>query len=567
MRRSPRRPTATRSTASCAVGERWLPVKEIPNNLPQQGTSFIGREREIDEVKALLGATRLVTLLGMGGLGKTRLSLQVAAEQMARFPDGVWFLDLAPLRDAALVVGEAARCSACARSPDRPLLQTLCAHLKPRRVLLDPRQLRAPDQAVGRPGPRHRSRPRRTCACSRPAARRCTCRASRPTRSCRCRCRRRGDSLEALSRSTAVRLFVERAQAHKPAFALNEREAPAVAELVARLEGIPLALELAAARVRSLSVADINARLKDRYKILTGGSRVLQERQQTLRALVDWSLRAAERERADCCCAGWRCSSAASTWRRPSRCAAPSRSTTSTCWTCCGSLVEKSLVMLDERDDGVALPHAGDDPRLRAREAEQERRDAQRPRRGTASTTSQMAKDANARLGGRRAGRLDPARRDRARQRARRDGAGAGRRRRPGHRGQVRGRDAGLLDPARLCDRGPRRGARRRWRCRRSQASDLAQAHALYVGAALAESQSDHAEARQMLETCLALRRGLGNPVDIAATLSTLSLARLQAGDAHGAARRRARGAGDLPRARRPRRRGHRAAAPGPDCA
>jgi predicted ATPase len=86
-----------------------------------------------------------------------------------------------------------------------------------------------------------------------------------------------------------VRLFVERAQSHKPAFTLNEREAPAVAELVARLEGIPLALELAAARVRSLTVADINKRLGERYKLLTGGSRVLQERQQTLRALVDWS--------------------------------------------------------------------------------------------------------------------------------------------------------------------------------------------------------------------------------------------------------------------------------------
>ena len=99
----------------------------------------------------------------------------------------------------------------------------------------------------------------------------------------------RGDGIEALSKSPAVRLFVERAQQQKPNFSLTEREAPAVAELVARLEGIPLALELAAARVRSMSVVDINTRLKDRYKLLTGGARVLQERQQTLRALVDWS--------------------------------------------------------------------------------------------------------------------------------------------------------------------------------------------------------------------------------------------------------------------------------------
>ena len=99
----------------------------------------------------------------------------------------------------------------------------------------------------------------------------------------------RDDGLDALSRSTAVRLFVERARSHKPSFVLNAREAPAVAELVVRLEGIPLAIELAAARVRSLSVADINVRLKDRYKLLTGGGRVLLARQQTLRALVDWS--------------------------------------------------------------------------------------------------------------------------------------------------------------------------------------------------------------------------------------------------------------------------------------
>ncbi len=98
-----------------------------------------------------------------------------------------------------------------------------------------------------------------------------------------------GASIDELSQIPAVRLFVERAQQHKPSFALDTAEAPAVAELVARLEGIPLALELAAARVRSLTVAEINSRLKDRYKILTGGARVLQERQQTLRALVDWS--------------------------------------------------------------------------------------------------------------------------------------------------------------------------------------------------------------------------------------------------------------------------------------
>lgn len=97
----------------------------------------------------------------------------------------------------------------------------------------------------------------------------------------------RSADVETLMKSTAVRLFVERARQHKPSFALNGKEAPAVAELVARLEGIPLALELAAARVRALTVVEINNRIKDHHKLLTGGARVLQERQQTLRALVD----------------------------------------------------------------------------------------------------------------------------------------------------------------------------------------------------------------------------------------------------------------------------------------
>ncbi len=148
-----------------------------------------------------------------------------------------------------------------------------------------------------------------------------------------------------------MRLFVERAQAHKPAFELNEREAPAVAELVARLEGIPLALELAAARVRSLSVADINTRLKDRYKILTGGSRVLQERQQTLRALVDWSYELLNENeqlmlrRLAVFIGGFDLEAA-------EKVCGVEPIEDFEVLDLLGSLVEKSLVMLEERDDG-----------------------------------------------------------------------------------------------------------------------------------------------------------------------------------------------------------------------
>src|SRR6185369_1589544 len=109
------------------MGDWWLPVNEIANNLPFQATSFIGRERELTEIR---------NLLGTGGLGKTRLSLQTAAEQIHHFPDGVWFLDLAPISDPALIVSETAQVLGVREEPGRPLLQTVCAHLKNQRALL-----------------------------------------------------------------------------------------------------------------------------------------------------------------------------------------------------------------------------------------------------------------------------------------------------------------------------------------------------------------------------------------------------------------------------------------------
>ena len=270
------------------VGDRWIPVNELPNNLPQLMTSFRGRERELHDVKALLSRVRLVTLLGMGGLGKTRLSLQVAAELMPQYPDGVWFIDLAPIRDPGLVVGEAAQVLDVMEERGRPLIQTLCNHLKTRRVLLildncEHLTKAAADLAN---------------AVLRAAPKVCILASSRET------LRVPGEqtypvhplpvparnaNVAALLRSPAVRLFIDRAKQHRPSFTLTSREAPAVAEMVVRLEGIPLALELAAARMKSMTVTDINARLKDRFKLLTGGGTVLLERQQTLRALVDWS--------------------------------------------------------------------------------------------------------------------------------------------------------------------------------------------------------------------------------------------------------------------------------------
>ncbi|HEY6353608.1 MAG TPA: NB-ARC domain-containing protein, partial [Burkholderiaceae bacterium] len=333
------------------VGEQWLPVRQMPNNLPQQTTSFVGRERERREVRAALEHSRLVTLVGMGGLGKTRLSLQVAAEVMARFPDGVWFVDLAPIRDPALVVGEAAQVLGVREEPDRPFLQTLLATLKQRRTLLIFDNCEHLIQAsADLANAILRAAPQVSILASSREALHVPGEQSYPVPPLPLPGRDTG--LEALSRSTAVRLFIERAQSHKPAFALNERDAPAVAQLVARLEGIPLALELAAARVRAMSVAELNTRLEDRYRLLTGGGRVLLRRQQTLRALVDWSydlLDASERKvlsRLAVFVGGFDLEAAEQV------CGAEPLQPADVL-DLVASLVEKSLVMTDEREQGM----------------------------------------------------------------------------------------------------------------------------------------------------------------------------------------------------------------------
>ena len=513
------------------AGDWWMPVKDIPNNLPHQGTSFVGRESELGEVKAFLEKSRLITLLGMGGLGKTRLSLEVAAEMIHAFADGVWFLDLAPLRDAELVCSEAAQVLGVLEVPDKPLLQSICAHLKQRRALLIldncEHLIKASADlasAVLKAAPHVR-----IIASSREALR-VPGEQAYPVRPLPVP--GRGAGVDALMKSTAVRLFVERAQQHKPSFSLTAKEAPAVAELVARLEGIPLALELAAARVRALAVAEINHRLEDRYKILTGGARVLQVRQQSLRALVDWSydlLSDVEQcvlARLSVFAGGFDLAAAETVCDAEPISAGDVLDILS-------SLVEKSLVLLEEGED------AG---RYRMLETI---RDYASEKLGLASDAADVAvrhcvhyfnesKEANhGMMGPDQAEWIQRVEADLDNIRAATAFALAG------------GVDPVIVVKMAVAMQGfwilrgyatEGRGVVRSALALPSiQGSDIAHAWALYVGAALAESQSDHAEARQMLETCLLLRRKLGNPSDVAATLSTLSLARLQAGDAEGA--------------------------------
>jgi len=503
----------------------WLPLREIPHNLPHLATAFVGREREIGEVRTLLDTARLVTLLGMGGLGKTRLAVQSAAGLLHKYPDGVWFLDLSPLRDGALVASEAAQLMGVKAEPDRPVLQSICAHLRDKRVLLildNCEHLIKPAadlaHAVLRAAPDVR-----LIATSREALH-VPGEQSYPVRPLPLP--KRSANLDEVSQSSAVQLFVARAKQSKPSFTLDAAQASAVAELVARLEGIPLALELAAARVRVLSVADINARLKDRFKILTGGDRVLQERQQTLKGLVDWSfdlLNDNEKRlfaRVGIFVGGFDLPAAESI------CGAEPLSSDDVL-DLLTSLVEKSLVILDE-SCGV--------PRFRMLETIREYAANKLLSSGAHDETPRfhceyylaLTRQASDGLRGQDQGEwirrlemdLDNVRS--AMTRSLSSGVNSAVKMAVNLQGFwiLRGyvtEGRGILHSALTTPA--------------IQQSDVARAWALYVGAGLAVSQSDHAEARQMLETCLELRRRLGNPVEIAATLSTLAIAQLQAGD------------------------------------
>ncbi len=261
------------------------------HNLPVALTPFVGRAKELAELVSLLGTSRLITLTGVGGAGKTRLALQAAAAVLEAYPDGVWMVELAPLRDGAqlpsavttalgIEVGGADTSDAVAGrlahylasrqallvfdncehliEPAARLVHRLVTHCPSITVMATSREL------LGLPG----ERAWRVPPLSLPPA---------------------GAPPEEISESDAVGFFCERARAARPGFTLDAATAPTVARICRRLDGIPLALELAAARVQVLSPAQVADRLDDRFRLLTGRERIAVPRHQTLRATIDWS--------------------------------------------------------------------------------------------------------------------------------------------------------------------------------------------------------------------------------------------------------------------------------------
>jgi predicted ATPase/class 3 adenylate cyclase len=260
-----------------------------PTNLPPQRTSFVGREREVSEVARLLSRARLLTLTGPGGTGKTRLALRVAADQLDHFTDGVFFADLSPIVDPALVPSVIAQVLMVRGEPGRQLLDTLADHLRDRHLLLvvdNSEQVIEAGLAVAR---LLDAAPRLTVLATSRVPLHISGESEYQVPPLRLPDAAGVSNLDVITRSEAVALLTERAAAVRPGFRITDENAAAVAEITTRLDGLPLAIELAASRLKVLSPKALLARLGDRLPLLTGGTRDLPERQRTLRGTIEWS--------------------------------------------------------------------------------------------------------------------------------------------------------------------------------------------------------------------------------------------------------------------------------------
>src|SRR5437762_4119120 len=251
-------------------------LEAVPNNLPTALSSFVGREREVAEIKRMLFSTHLLTLTGSGGCGKTRLSIQVAADVLDRFPNGVWFVEFARVSDPEAVPSAIAEAMGVREDPSKTVLATVADNFRNKSVLLilDNCEHLIDACAETANALLRGSANFRIMASSREAL------------------GIGGETIwrvPSLRETESLRLFCERAAAVAPNFSPTQQSLSSVLEICRRLDGIPLALELAAARVNVLHVDQIAARLNDRFRLLTGGSRTALPRQRTLRAAIDWS--------------------------------------------------------------------------------------------------------------------------------------------------------------------------------------------------------------------------------------------------------------------------------------
>jgi len=259
-----------------------------PTNLPPQSTGFVGRHDEMVETEKALEESRVVTLTGVGGVGKTRLALQVAAEVLPGYPDGAWLVDLGGVADNGAIEEALAAFLGIAQQSGQSVRDSIVSFLSNKRLLLVldncehvlDQVARLVGEMLGR------SQQISILATSREALRVdgedvvAVPSLDVPEETA---------TLDVLAGAEAVRLFVERARAARSGFGLNPENARAVVQLCRRLDGIPLAIELAAARVRSMVPGEIAARLDQRFRLLTGGSRTAANRHQTLRRAIDWS--------------------------------------------------------------------------------------------------------------------------------------------------------------------------------------------------------------------------------------------------------------------------------------
>jgi predicted ATPase/class 3 adenylate cyclase len=260
-------------------------------NLPVQLTSFIGRQRELEQARSSLAGTRLLTLTGPGGTGKTRLSVQLASLVQDEFDDGAWFVALAPVTDPGLVPEVIAETLGLAevRGESRRPLQRVIDHLRDRDILLVLDNFEQVLPAADVAAELLRAAPGVKVVVTTRAALRVSGEQEFPVPPLGLPDPRHLPDLASLSQYEAVALFIDRATSVKPGFAVTNQNAPAVAEITARLDGLPLAIELAAARSRLLSPQAMLARLGDRLALLSSGRRDLPARQQTLRQAIAWS--------------------------------------------------------------------------------------------------------------------------------------------------------------------------------------------------------------------------------------------------------------------------------------